>query len=89
MAYVYLGKKPYKFTNKEDGVVYTGIRMHCIAEVPAPGEGQLTEVFSIGTNKSGFANADSLPFGSIVNPVYNRFGKVDDIIVISRPDEKK
>lgn len=89
MALRVLGRKHYDYTN-EKGQRYTGVKLHCVQVNSTPEEGFLTEVVSVGSSKPIYPVAVSLPFESVITPIYNRFGKIDDIVLVSRPgDEKK
>lgn len=88
MALKVVGKKYYDFTNKE-GQRVQGLKLHCLQEHPTPDEGYLTELVSVGISKPIYSQADSIAFGSIITPVYNRYGSLQDIILVSMPDDKK
>lgn len=81
-----VGRRGYEMKN-DDGV-YTGVTLHCIEAGPTPESGRLCVKVSIGTRKPGYEKACSVPFGSVITPVYNRFGKTEDIIINSTPDKK-
>lgn len=87
MALKLVGKKAYDYTN-EKGQNYTGIKMHCVQDRPSETEGYLVETISVGTNKPVFATADDLPFGTIFTPVYDRYGRIQDIMIVSLPGDK-
>lgn len=87
MALIYLGKKPYTWTNPDTKITYSGIKMHCMQELPSPGEGYLTDVVKIPVNSAIYPTAESLPFKTVFTPVYDRYGRIADIIVKSYPDE--
>lgn len=88
MALVITGKHIYDFTN-DKGQRFSGIKLHCVQELPSPTEGRLTEVISIGIDKPAYPMAAGFPFGAVVNPVYNKYGKVDDFILKSLPEDDK
>ena len=74
MAFIITGKHMYDFTNDKNQR-FTGVKLHCLQELSSPTEGQL---------------AIGFPFGAVVTPIYNKYGKVDDFILKSVPgDEAK
>lgn len=87
MALVVLGKRGYNFT--KDGQTFIGVKLHCREEFPAPDVGYLTEVLSVGDRKSIYHTVLSLPFGAVITPIYDKYGKIQDIIVKSLPEEDK
>lgn len=88
MALVLLGKKYYDYTN-EKGQRFQGVKLHCIQQNSTPAEGTLTEVVSVGSNKPIYATVESFPFETVITPIYNRYGRVDDIVVVSYPGDGK
>lgn len=86
MALKIMGKKYYDFTNTEKQR-FTGLKLHCIQECASPTEGYLVEVVSIGSNKPIYSQVDAFPFGTVITPVYNRYGKIEDIILKSLPGD--
>lgn len=87
MALKLVGKKAYDYTN-DKGDRYTGIKLHCVQEVASPVEGYLTEVIPVGSTKPIYSQANEFPFGTVFNPVYNRYGKIEDFILKSLPGDK-
>lgn len=79
-----IGKKRYAI--QRDGKLYVGISLHCTYPATQDGaEGDLTESFSIGDTKPGYPTALSVALGSEITPSYNKYGKVDDIVVMPDP----
>ena len=74
-----IGKKTYNCTN--NGAEYRGITCHCIEPAVPPAVGELCVTFSVGDTKPGYSVVLSLQVGDEITPVYNRFGKVDDVVV--------
>ncbi|MCI9438646.1 MAG: hypothetical protein HFH85_16090 [Lachnospiraceae bacterium] len=87
MALKIMGKKYYDFTNTEKQR-FTGLKLHCIQEFPSPTEGYLVEIVSIGSSKAIYTQVDSFPYGTIITPVYNRYGKIEDVILKSLPGDE-
>lgn len=84
MALVLMGRKFYDFTN-DKGQNYKGIKLHCLQEFATPQEGTLTEVVSVSENNPAYAVAVAMPFNCLFTPVYNRYGRIDDLIVRDEP----
>lgn len=74
-----IGKKTYSVSN--NGAEYHGITCHCVEPATPPAVGQLCVTFSVGDTKPGYPVVQSLQVGDEITPVYNRFGKVDDVVV--------
>ena len=74
-----IGKKTYSVQN--NGSEYRGITCHCVESATPPAVGQLCVVFSVGDTKPGYPMVQSLQVGDDITPVYNRFGKVDDVVL--------
>ncbi len=74
-----VGKRSYEM--QKDGSTYTGMVLHCVYPAAAPAVGELTQTLSVGSMKPGYATACNVPIGAEVTPVYNRFGKVEDVVV--------
>ena len=74
-----IGKKSYDV--QANGGFYHGITCHCVEKATPPAVGELCVTFSVGDNKPGFSVVQSLQVGDEITPVYNRFGKVDDVVV--------
>ena len=74
-----VGRKDYSMV--KDGVTYNGVTVHCLEPAVPPAVGSLCVHLSVGTNKPGYLVASTLEPGMEVVPVYNRFGKVEDLIV--------
>lgn len=87
MALKVVGKRYYDFTNDKNQR-FTGVKLHCIQEFSTQKEGFLTEVISVGSDKPVYPIADELIFGTVITPVYNRYGRIDDIIVKSLPGDE-
>lgn len=79
MALILVGRSDYQFTTKE-GTLITGTMLHCLDNVSADGKGYRVDKFSLSNTKPAYATAQTIPLGAVVTPVYNRYGKVDDII---------
>lgn len=89
MALVIKGKHAYNFKNKENQQI-SGIQLHCLQQHPSPTEGYLVEVLSIVWTKPIYPMAEQLPLESVITPIYNKYGKIEDIVLVSKPgDEKK
>lgn len=88
MALVLMGKRYYDFTNDKDQN-FKGVKLHCIQEFESQQEGTLTEVISVNTRHPIYHVADQLLFGTVFTPVYNRYGRMEDIIVKAEPDVGK
>lgn len=88
MALKLMGKKTYDYTN-DKGIRYTGIKLHCIQQYSTPQEGFLTETVSVGTSKPIFPMADGFEFGTIFTPVYDKYGRINDLILVSLPEDKE
>lgn len=88
MALKILGKKYYDFTSKE-GQRVQGLKLHCVQDQPSSTEGFLTELISVGFNKPIYTTVDSYPFGTLITPVYNRYGSIEDVILVSLPEGTK
>lgn len=86
MALKLMGKKYYDYTNDKNQR-YTGVKLHCIQELSTPQEGFLTETVSVGSQKPIYYQCDTLPFGSVFTPVYDRYGRIQDIILKSLPED--
>jgi len=76
-----IGKKPYEFTAKDSGIVYNGLTLFCLDNLPAPGVGQYAEKISVGKDKECYNLAVSLEIGDEVTPIYSKFGKVTDLLI--------
>ena len=74
-----IGKKTYDVQN--NGASYHGITCHCVEPATPPAVGQLCVTFSVGDTKPGYPVVQSLQVGDEITPVYNRFGKVDDVVI--------
>lgn len=81
-----VGRRKYQFTNKETGEMIVGVSLHCLENSPDPSEGQLATTLSVVSAKPCYSLALGIPFGSEVTPVYNKYGKVDDILIRDTPD---
>lgn len=75
----YIGRKAYHCEDK--GIAYDGFTCHCIEKAVPPAVGELCVTFAMGTTKPGYSTVLTLQPGDEITPVYNRYGKVDDIIV--------
>lgn len=84
MALIIKGRKNIDFHNKE-GEHIQGVKLHCIYQESSPTEGQLCELIFVGINKPIYPTACQFPFGTVITPVYNRNGKVDDFILRELP----
>lgn len=88
MALKLVGKKSYDYTN-DKGVRYTGIKLHCVQQHATSQEGFLTEIVSVGTNKPIYSQANEYAFGTIFTPVYDKYGRIQDLILVSLPEDKE
>lgn len=80
MALIYIGKHYYDYTN-DKGENYKGVHLHCIPEYKSPAEGLLSEVLKVRNISSIYPLADGLKIGSKINPIYDKYGRVADIIL--------
>lgn len=81
MALVLVGRVKSDSPSREDPKRrIIGVNLHCIQDVVDPEQGQTVERLYVYETKAGYKKAFTIPFGSFVTPVYNRFGKVEDII---------
>lgn len=88
MAFILKGRHDYNFKSK-DGNQVSGCQLHLIQQ-NATSEGFLVEQVSIPVTKPAYTIAVQLPFESVITLVYNKYGKVDDILLVGKPgDEKK
>ena len=87
MALKLVGKKAYDYTNEKVDR-YTGIKVHCVQEHASPLEGYLVETISVSSTKPIFSQANEFPFGTVFTPVYDRYGKIQDMILKSLPEDK-
>lgn len=85
MALTVVGTVPYRTTI--DGSTYLGITIHCVepAKPEKGGIGQTCFSFSVGSTKPGYVNAIRVVPGDTVNPIFNRYGKVEDVSIVSVP----
>lgn len=79
MALILAGRNESSFKGS-DGNQVTGITLHLLEDIPDPVNGTHVERFYIHEKKPGYETAKTIPFGSVITPVYNRYGKVEDII---------
>ena len=86
MAFIITGRHMYDFTNDKNQR-FTGVKLHCLQELSSPTEGQLTEVISVGSDKPIYPMAIGFPFGAVVTPIYNKYGKVNEFILKSVPGD--
>lgn len=88
MALVLMGKRYYDFTNDKDQN-FKGVKLHCIQEFSTQNEGTLTDVISVNSRSPIYHIADQLEFGTVFTPVYNRYGRMEDIVVKALPEAGK
>lgn len=79
-----VGRKKYSFASKDGGLV-TGVSLHCLEKAADPSEGEVALTLSVSSTKACYGTVLSVPFGSEITPVYNRYGKVDDILLKPNP----
>lgn len=79
-----VGVVPWSFD--KDGKHFEGVSLHTLEDLdPKQGMGKLTEKISLSREKLDAAGVEPLP-GQTIQIVYNRFGRVETIILISDPD---
>lgn len=81
MALVLVGRTDSDSPSREDPTRrIIGVNLHCIDDVADPVVGQRVQRLYVYESKVGYRKAYDIPFGSFITPVYNRWGKIDDII---------
>lgn len=76
-----VGRKYTKWTNN-DGKEMHGLRLFCTEPVEGV-DGLSVEAIHLSEDKAGYAGAcKNVVVGSEIKPVYNKYGKVDDIMVV-------
>lgn len=88
MALKLVGRFESEFEAQDHSGKIRGVNLHCIETEEDPRGGLRVERLYIHERRPGYLTSQGIPFGSIVTPVYNRYGKVDDLIWKS-PDTVK
>lgn len=89
MAYVLEGKREMSFTG-QDGKIISGVQLHLVQQFSvnsADIKGRLVEKEFVSANKPCYALAEQIPIGSIISVVYNKRGKVDDLVLVESPSD--
>lgn len=81
MAMILTGKRYYDFEN-EKKQRFQGLKLHCVQRNMAQDQGYLTELLGVGSSSPIYPLADSLKFGSVITPVYDKYGRVTDIVLV-------
>ncbi|AXH73577.1 MAG: hypothetical protein [Inoviridae sp.] len=79
MALKLVGRHESEFVAKDGSGMIKGINLHCVDTEEDPVHGSRVERLYIHSAKPGYESSKGIPFGSILTPIYNRFGKVEDI----------
>lgn len=75
-----VGKELYE--SDFEGKHYSGIRFY-ITDQKVGVEGFLTDVVKVPSTKPRFQEICAIPLGVDIVPIYNRYGRVEDINVLS------
>lgn len=89
MAVFVVGKKYYDWTNPDDKKRYQGLKLHVVDELENPKSGKLVDTVKVSDMSPVYPLADSIPFGSLVTIVYDKYGRPQDFIMKSSPDGQK
>lgn len=76
-----VGKQFYE--TDYNGVHYNGVRLH-VTEVRSNVEGFAVDKLNITSTKPRFNEICGIPVGSEIIPIYNKYGKVDDVQSVSK-----
>lgn len=76
-----VGKQYYE--TDYNGVHYYGVRLY-VTETRNNVEGFATDKLNITSSKPNYKQICEIPVGSHILPLYNRYGKVDDIQVVEK-----
>lgn len=74
-----LGRK--KYSGEYQGKAYSGVKFF-LAHEDEHAEGVVVDIEKIQTANPNYNKVMTIPIGSEVSPIYNRFGNIDDISVI-------
>lgn len=75
-----VGKQMYDTTY--EGKPYSGIRFFVTGDREGV-EGTFTDVVKISSTKPRFDEICAIPVGSEIVPIYNRYGKIEDVNVVN------
>ena len=77
-----VGFRPYDMKAKDTGATLKGVSVFVLADDPNV-TGQLADKFSLSNEKLS-ASGWYPNVGDIINPVYNKYGKVETVEVVSQ-----
>lgn len=89
MALIVLGRKDYDFPDSKTGQQVTGTKLHCMEEFATPENGTLTEIIGAKVQYPLYQKLRTIKFGSVIVPVYNKYGSCVDVIIQQEPEESK
>lgn len=81
MAYEVVGFRPYDMKDKDTGAVLKGVTVFVLADDPKV-TGKMADKFSLSEQKLSI-NGWYPNIGEVIEPVYNKYGKVDRVELVS------
>ena len=81
MAYEVVGFRPYDMKAKDTGATLKGVTVFVLADDPNV-TGRMADKFSLSEEKLS-ANGWYPNVGEIIEPVYNKYGKVERVELVS------
>lgn len=73
-----LGRKEYQ--GNFEGRSYSGVKLFLVHE-DDHADGMICDIEKVSTSCPSYHKIMSIPVGSKVSPIYNRYGKIDDVIL--------
>lgn len=87
MAFILEGKREMSFTGT-DGSQISGVQLHLVQQFSVQSKdisGRLVEKEFVSANKPCYTLAEQIPIGSVITVIYNKRGKVDDLVLVESP----
>lgn len=80
-VYTVVGIRKSSFKDKTTGELVEFCRVYCTFDEGEDTEGMAVEIFKV---RPGIVDAAGVEVGCVVEPRYNKYGRVADIVVVER-----